>query len=264
MHSATPLVSIVTPSFNQRPYLEATLLSVARQSYAPLEHWVMDGGSSDGSIEVIRLHEARLAGWVSESDRGQAHAVNKGLYRARGEILGWLNSDDTYLPDAVEQVVRCFNACPDVDVVYGNCDYIDASGAWIRAFTVEPFDRDRLVQIHDYIPQPATFFRRRVLDRIGVLDESLHYVLDYEYWLRAAHAGFRFRYLPVALATYRLCEGSKTVSHARWKARWEEWRVTRRHGRRFWRWCLGYWIPDMARFRYHKLRAALSAGKQKP
>jgi glycosyltransferase involved in cell wall biosynthesis len=215
--NAPPLVSIVTPSLNQGAYLEEALRSVLEQNYRRIEYWVIDGGSTDGSQAILQRYAGRLAGWVSEPDRGQAHAINKGLRRAQGEILGWLNADDALLPGAVQTVVSAFSADPAIDVVYGRLERMDDRGQPVRTPQL-PKDRVEFAGLDAIgecvVNQPGAFWRRGIMEKAGLLDESLRYVLDYEYWLRMLLAGGRFRRLPERLARFRLSEGSKTVREA--------------------------------------------------
>ncbi len=211
---APPLVSLITPSYNQAEFLEASLQSALAQTYPRLEYIVMDGGSSDGSAALIARYADRLADWESQPDRGQAHAINKGLERANGDLLGWLNSDDLLLPDTVERVVQAFQARPDVDVVYGRLERIDASGALIPTPGL-PKDRVTMDKAHVIgeciVNQPGSFWRRRIMQQVGLLDERLRYTLDYEYWMRIALAGGVFLRLDAPVARFRLSAGSKTV-----------------------------------------------------
>jgi glycosyltransferase involved in cell wall biosynthesis len=201
-------LSVVTPSFNQGQFLERTIRSVLSQEDAATEYVVMDGGSKDSSIRVLRDYQTRLR-WVSEPDRGQAHAVNKGLAATSGEIIGWVNSDDVYRPGAFRTVLAYFGAHPEADVVYGDADFIDEKDQAISGYPTEPWDANRLRDFC-FLCQPAVFFRRRVLVRCGLLDEKLRYCMDYEYWLRLAEQGCRFVYLPAGLASSRIYTTNKT------------------------------------------------------
>lgn len=179
-----PLVSVLTPSFNQRRWLVETLGSVASQTYPHVEHIVVDGGSTDGSVDVLRaaLPPER---WISEPDGGQSEALNKAFDRSRGEIIGWLNSDDAYLfDDTVESVVDYFRANPDVDVVYGHAALVSETGSLLHVMWMPRYSKRRLWQ-ENVIAQPAVFIRRRALED-GFLDESFHYTMDHELWLRLA------------------------------------------------------------------------------
>jgi glycosyltransferase involved in cell wall biosynthesis len=204
------LVSIVTPSYNQAPYLEQTILSILNQSYKNIEHIVIDGGSNDGSVEIIKKHESRLAYWHSRRDRGFGDAINQGWNKSKGSILSWVNSDDLLSPDAVQTVVDIFTNHPDVDLVYGNARIIDASGLWLRDFPSEPFDAKKVFTTwEDPIRQPAAFFRRNVFQRFGGLDETFHFCIDFEYWVRIWNET-KFLHIPEYLASARMHPASKT------------------------------------------------------
>ncbi|MBV9893490.1 MAG: glycosyltransferase [Chloroflexi bacterium] len=197
-------VSILTPSLNQGRFIEASIQSVLTQQVdgRALEYLVLDGGSSDGTLDILRHYDGRLR-WVSEPDRGQAHAVNKGIDLARGDVIGWLNSDDIYYADAIRAACEFLETHPSVDVVYGDAEYIDENGLSIGRYPTEPFSSERLEQIC-FLCQPAVFFRRDVADQFGQLDERLHVALDYEYWLRLSRRGASFAHLPRVLAGWRL------------------------------------------------------------
>jgi glycosyltransferase involved in cell wall biosynthesis len=230
--SPWPAVSIVTPSLNQAPFIEDAIASVANQGYPTLEHHVIDGGSSDGTLEIFRRQGTALR-WISEPDAGQADAVNKGFARTTGEIVGWLNADDFYEPGAVRAVAEFMLRHPDVDVVYGDCHYLyqDVTPAELRLVRSRAFDLAYLLNVGCYIHQPATFFRRSALV-VGPLTTRLRYAMDYELWLRMARAGKRFAYLPVTLATFRITDASK--SGASLGDFWPEVRATsRKYGGRF-------------------------------
>jgi glycosyltransferase involved in cell wall biosynthesis len=188
MTSNLPLVSIITPSFNQARYLEDTIQSVLEQDYPRLEYSVIDGASSDGSVDIIRKYADKLTWWVSEKDSGQAEAINKGLARARGEIVAWLNSDDLYLPGAISAVVKAFDDNPEAVLVYGNMLAINENGETINMLTYDQLKLEDLL-CFQIIGQPSVFFRREMLEKAGNLDTSYHFLLDHHLWLRIALQG---------------------------------------------------------------------------
>ena len=183
--SNSPLVTIVTPSYNQAAYLEQTLQSVLAQDYASIEYLVVDGASTDNSVDVIRRYASRLAWWTSEPDAGQAEAINKGLKRARGEIVAWMNSDDLYLPGAITQAVATLQAEPEVGMVFGDAITIDADGKPINKLIFGDWGLEELARFR-IICQPAVFMRRSVLENAGYLDPSYHLLLDHQLWIRLA------------------------------------------------------------------------------
>ena len=180
--SNAPLVTVVTPSFKQGRFIRDTIDSVLSQDYPNVEYWVIDGGSSDETQDVLESYGHRLS-WVSERDQGQADAVNKGFRMAKGEIFGWLNSDDTYWPGAIRKVVQFFEANPDISMVYGEAYNVNAQGKIIERSPTEEFNYQRLAETC-FICQPTVFLRRHVFEEVGPLDVTLHYCLDYEYWMR--------------------------------------------------------------------------------
>jgi glycosyltransferase involved in cell wall biosynthesis len=217
MSASQPLVSIVTPSYNQAEYLEAALRSILAQDYPRLEILVADGASSDGSPEIIRRYAGRLAWWVSEPDRGQAEAINKGLRRAGGEIVAWLNSDDLYLPGAVSQAVGALQADPALGLVFGDALTIDGQGRPLNNLAFGDWGLAELLAFR-IICQPAVFMRRAALEQAGTLDESYHYMLDHHLWLRIAALG-PVKHIPAWLAAARHHPGAKNVSQAEGFAR---------------------------------------------
>lgn len=205
------LVTIVTPSFNQGDFIEATIESVLSQDYPHIEYMVIDGGSTDGTLDVLRCYEDRLT-WLSEPDEGQSQAINKGFRRAKGDILAWLNSDDVYLPGAVSESVAYMQAHPEIDLVYGDIQFVDAAGNVLAGqVRSKPFSLAMLLTQFSTLHQQTAFFRQEVLARVGFLDESLHYWMDIELWIRIALHGWG-AYLPGVRAQSRLHDTSKTVS----------------------------------------------------
>ncbi len=180
-----PLVTIVTPSYNQARFLEATLRSVLEQDYPNMEYLVVDGASSDGSVEIIHRYADRLAWWVSEKDSGQSEAINKGLRRARGEYVGWLNSDDLYLPGAISAAVTVFQSHPQAGLVYGDALAIDADGKPFNVMRARQYTLADLLAFN-IISQPAAFMRRSVLEEAGYLNPSYQLLMDNLLWMTMA------------------------------------------------------------------------------
>lgn len=210
--SDLPLVSIVTPSFNQARYLEAAIRSVLAQEYPRVEYLVVDGGSTDGSVEVIREYQDQLAYWVSEKDSGQADAINKGLRRATGEIVAWLNSDDLYLPGAIQTAVEVFERNPEAGIVFGNVASIDEKGQTFNLQTFKPVTLPDLMAF-SIISQPAVFMRRSVLEKAGYLDPAYHLLLDHHLWIRMARLA-PLVYIPRTLAAARYHVEAKNIARA--------------------------------------------------
>ena len=180
-----PLVSIITPSYNQAKFLEAAMASVLNQNYPAIEYIVVDGGSSDGSQEIIKSFADQLAWWVSEPDQGQADAINKGFKKASGEIIAWLNSDDLYLPWTVFEAVQAFSENPDVGMIYGDAVSADGEGRLLNELRFESWGVKDLLQFR-VICQPAVFMKRSVVEKVGYLDSSYHFFLDHQLWIRLA------------------------------------------------------------------------------
>jgi glycosyltransferase involved in cell wall biosynthesis len=216
---ADPVISMVTPSFNQGRYLGETLDSILGQGYPSLDYIVMDGGSTDQSVDVIRSRQERLAFWQSAPDRGQPAAINEGFARARGVIFGWLNSDDLHINGTLRTVADALAGCVDEAVVfYAGCELFRDTGSVIERRPAVVFDRNRL-QTTDFLDQPSVFFTRVAWERVGPLDESLHYAFDWEWFLRASKV---CRFLPCGkiLSRYRIHPQHKTGTGG--LRRWEE------------------------------------------
>jgi glycosyltransferase involved in cell wall biosynthesis len=203
-------VAIVTPSFNQGKYIRATIESVLAQRVRDVEYIVVDGGSTDETLDLLRGFGSQIR-WVSEPDQGTADAINKGFRLVRGDILGWLNSDDIYYEGALQTVQTFFEEHPETDLIYGDANHIDENGSFIEKYPTEPWSWERF---HDicFISQPATFFRRSLIERFGALNIRYPHCVDYELWIRWAKAGARFQYLPKTLAATRLHAEAKTVA----------------------------------------------------
>ena len=206
-----PKVSIVTPSFNQALFLEQTLRSVLEQDYPNLEYIVIDGGSRDGSLEIIHKYADRLAYWQSQPDQGQTDAINQGFARASGEILAWLNSDDLLLPGAVSAAVRALHEHPEAAMVYGDALLINAEGKTIGKFPAAQTDYRKLRRGYVHIPQQASFFRADLWQQVGPLDVSFYFAMDYDLWVRLA-ALAPLVYVPQLWAAFRLHGEAKSIA----------------------------------------------------
>ncbi|MFC2025776.1 glycosyltransferase family 2 protein [Chloroflexota bacterium] len=183
--SSKPLVSIITPSYNQAAYIEDTIQSVLAQDYTPIEYIIVDGASTDGSQEIIKRYEKQLSWWISEPDAGQAEAINKGFNQAQGEIIAWLNSDDLYLFNAVSAAADSLVKNPDLGLVFGNAMTIDTNGRPLNKLVFGDWGLKELLS-YRIICQPAVFIRREILDQAGYLDPSFHFMLDHQLWIRIA------------------------------------------------------------------------------
>ena len=206
-----PLVSIITPSFNQARYIEATIESVLTQDYPNIEYIIVDGGSTDNTVEIIKKHAGRIAWWVSEQDKGQTDAINKGFARAKGQILAWLNSDDTYEPGAISAAVKYLQDHPEVGMVYGDCNFINEAGRVIGKFGAAQTDQHLLRQGYVHIPQQTMFFRTDLWKQVGPLDPSFYFAMDYDLWTRLS-ARTQLKYVPQTWANFRLHTTGKTIA----------------------------------------------------
>lgn len=222
-------ISVVIPSYQQADYLRATLDSVLWQGIREVEVIVRDGGSTDGSVAILREY-AGLIDWVSQPDYGQAHAINEGLRVATGEIVAYLNSDDVYYPGALARVRAYFTAHPECWFLYGDADHLHADGSVMEPYYCEPWDYEHLQEIC-FLCQPAVFWRQAALERFGFFDDTLHFALDYDYWLRAGRET-PFHYLQgECLAGSRLHDQTKTLGQ-RVKAHREILQVVMRYSTR--------------------------------
>lgn len=210
-----PKISIVTPSYNQGEFLEQTIKSILNQNYPNLEIIVQDGGSSDKTLAILKKYRGKIK-FESKKDRGQTHALNQGFKKATGEIFGYLNSDDLFLPEALRQVAQYFNNNPRTQWLTGQCDIIDAQGRPIRSLVkrykdwwLRHYSYQNLLMLN-FVSQPATFWRRKSMETIGPLDDTLNYVMDYDYWLRLGKQSAP-GLIHHPLAAFRMHRGSKTM-----------------------------------------------------
>lgn len=247
-----PLVSIITPSFNHGKFIEKTILSVKKQSYRNIEHIIVDGGSNDNTINILKKYEKNYCmKWYSENDKGQADAIAKGFKLCAGEIVTWLNSDDIYLNrQTISHVVKLFDEYLNADVVTGGGIIIDENGKWLKHILV---DKKRVCKKHlnyvDIILQPATFFRKKVLENI-VLDISLHYAFDWDFFIKLIEM-HNFLAVDEIWAGYRMWGGNKTASRSEKRSK-ELLEVTGRYlGKTSWQYiaikifCFLYKISDI-------------------
>jgi glycosyltransferase involved in cell wall biosynthesis len=217
-------ISIVTPTLNAERYLAQTLASIRAQAWTRLEHLVVDGGSSDATEQLVR---ASGAIWLSRPGLKQTAAINTGLRLARGDIVAWLNADDLYVPGSVAYVAAQFAAAPELDIVFGDCDVIDADGNQLWRIRPGPYDFQHLLGRGNSMAQPAVFLRKRVFEQVGYLDETLDFGMDFDLWLRLK--GRQVAYVPRVLAAFRWHATSKTATNV--LGNWDELlTIVRRHG----------------------------------
>jgi glycosyltransferase involved in cell wall biosynthesis len=242
-------ISIITPAFNSGRYILETMKSIHSQSYKNFEHIIVDGLSKDNTLEIVKKFENTFV--ISEKDNGQSDAINKGFRKCGGDIIAWQNADDNYLPGAFESVVKFFNDNPNVDLVYGYYQLIDSSSNWIC--DVYPMKwNDWMFKHGRFVPlQPTVFWRRSVLESIGLLDESLHYCMDVDYFARALNKGFNFAGIPLVLGQFRVHDESKTQNKHNKKVVKQEYKsVLARH--------FNYGVLDSLVFDFFQLRAQVT------
>jgi len=207
-------ISVVSTSYNQAAYLDEMLESVRGQHYPSLEHLVRDGGSTDGSVDILRRKSGAAwqhLAWHSQRDNGQSDALNQGFRAATGDVVGWLNSDDRYRPGCLQTIARFFEQNREIDILYGDYTMIDAAGKHLRVRREIEFSRFILFHYRTLcVPPTAAFFRRRIFDEGNFLNESLHYAMDHEFFARLAVRGYRFQHLSSVLADFRIHPASKT------------------------------------------------------
>ncbi|NQV18405.1 MAG: glycosyltransferase [Armatimonadetes bacterium] len=233
----SPKISIVTPSYNQGGFLEETILSVINQDYPNLEYIIIDGGSTDNSIEIIKKYKEYISYWVSEPDNGQSHAINKGFKKATGDIIAWINSDDIYFNGVFKKVNQVFTQNPDIDVIYSNGVWVDGDGNVIKKRKNTHFHYNTWLYGMADPFQPEVFYHSRVLEKAGYLDESFHMMMDREWWIRMAKKGCKFKYIDDEFAAIRKYSDTKTATlmkvniEERWKLHdiyWEGFRFQNR------------------------------------
>jgi glycosyltransferase involved in cell wall biosynthesis len=233
-----PLVSVITPSYNQGKFIEQTIQSVLSQDYENVEYLIIDGGSTDDTLRIIKQYEDRLK-WISEPDRGQTDAINKGFGKAKGDILCWLNSDDTYEPGAIRRAVEYFLEHPDVKMVYGEGNEIDEKGVLVKRFpATQEYDLWKLIHVWDFILQPTTFFKKEIFREIALPDINLTWCMDWDLWIRIG-SRFKVSYVNYVFANSRVYSETKTDSGGLKRLR-EIVSVMRRYGSR--KYPLGYFL----------------------
>lgn len=204
------LISIVTPSYNQAPYIEETIRSVLAQDYPEIEYIIVDGSSADGTVDIIKKYEDNISWWVSEKDNGQTDAINKGFARARGDVLAWINSDDTYELGAVSAAAKYLQEQPEVGMVYGDCNFINQNGKVIGKFGAAQTNYRLIRQGYVHIPQQTMFFRADLWKQVGPLDPSFYFAMDYDLWTRISKRA-EIKYVPQTWANFRLHTSGKTI-----------------------------------------------------
>jgi glycosyltransferase involved in cell wall biosynthesis len=212
----SPTLSVITPSLNSGKFLEDALLSVSLQDGVKVEHIVQDSLSTDNTLAILRRHGG--VRWQWESDCGQSDAINRGFLRARGDLVGWLNADDYYLPGGLKAIAQAAAAHPEADVFHGDCVFVDGEGSIARSKVEHDFDPDILFYFGCYIPSTATFFRRRVIEQGYLLDCDYRVCMDFEYFVRLASAGFKFHYVPQFIAAFRWHENNVSLQQAERRA----------------------------------------------
>jgi len=218
MKKNLPKISLITPSYNQAKFIGKTIESVLFQNYSNLEYIILDGGSNDGTLEILKKYGEKIK-WESHKDKGQTEAINRGVKMATGEIIGYLNSDDLLESDALNKIASFFNSNPDYYWVTGKCRLIDKNGNLIRSFVtfykdflIKHARKNSVLSIVNFISQPATFWRKELVEKIGFFDESLHYAMDYDYWLRISKI-YKLGFIDEYLALFRIHPFSKSTAN---------------------------------------------------
>ena len=222
-----PTMSVITPSFNSGEFLDDAIQSVLQQEVVAVEHIVVDGVSTDDTVAILnRYSQVR---WTSEPDNGQSDAINKGFLHASGDLMGWLNADDYYLPGGLEAIARAAQEHPKADVIYGDCVFVDGDGKLVRSKVEHDFDPAILMYFGCYIPSTSTFFRRRVIESGRLLDCEYRVCMDFEYFARLSHTGYAFHYVPRFIAAFRWHGNNISLSQTARRAQ-ERRRVQLRFG----------------------------------
>lgn len=223
------LASVVVPSFNSERFLEQTLQSLFNQDYENVEILVIDGGSTDGTVNIIKKYKNRIAYWISEKDNGQSDALNKGFKKANGEVVGWLCSDDLLYNDSISLVAEEFSKDSEVGIVYGDIDQIRADGHIFRKIKYKPLTADYILNVHHPVPQQGSFYRRSLLEKVGFLNESLHQVMDYDLFIKLLKIS-KGVYVGRALGQFRMFETNKSTIQGGWVGSIEGFKVGKEHG----------------------------------
>jgi glycosyltransferase involved in cell wall biosynthesis len=217
-----PLVSIITPSYNQGQFIEATIKSVINQTYDNIEYIIMDAKSTDSTADILEKYKDRSnIKIVVEKDKGQSDAINKGFKLATGQIIGWINSDDVLKLDCVENIVKAFNSNKSASIVYGDIEHISEEGSFIRKVSPRQITYNSLLNVQPDVVQPGSFYRASFVREVGYLDENIHFAMDYDLWLRLLKKGEAVK-LDKILAEFRLQSNSKTVGSGNWKKFWRD------------------------------------------
>jgi glycosyltransferase involved in cell wall biosynthesis len=247
------LISIISPSYNQGRFIEGNILSVLNQDYPNIEHIIMDGGSTDNTIEVLKKYNHSLI-WKSEPDNGTSDAFNKGFLISKGGLIGWLNSDDTYQPNCLSKVVEYFDKHPDVSMIYGECNKIDEGDNIIAKSELEDFNLKRFIHTRNFIAGPSVLFRRQAFEEVGFMDPNLHFVMDYDLWIKIGKK-FKIERVPFHIGNIRKHPAAKTHASANWKRVMKELiSVSRRHGGHiFSSLYRGYLINTVKRYLFRKI-----------
>lgn len=213
MNPPLPKISVVTPSYNQGKYIEDAIKSVLSQNYPGFEHIIVDNCSTDETLEILKKYPHLR--WISEPDKGQSHALNKGFKMATGDIIGWLNADDYYLPNTFLKIVKPFHDHQDIDIVYGNWNFVDAEGNIIKRFQSLPFSQKAIIYYGPYIGSTALFFRRKIIDEGTFIDERFKYTMDWEWYARLGKSKKKFVFINSTLACFRVHSQNQSLKFSK-------------------------------------------------